>query len=347
MDAEIQGDQAVKSDLLKILNTEMKDFAAHNGVAIYKVYIALIDYLIGWTHKAAILVLITTALITLLAQAGFWRSARQISASLETLNSGSRRIGTGDFSPIEPASDIQAFDDLRTAMNDMSASLLHLRSSRDEMILQVSHKLRNRLMAIDGYAQEIAAGARSDSSGLGRSIQAESARLMDELDKLMAFTRVKDPDVLIPLEPLPLTEILQNSLDRFSAMGMKKGLSVRLTAGPSEIWVQGNEYLLEIILDNLLSNAVRHAEKEILLSIWSEDHLVRLQVMDDGSGIREEDLPHLFERFYRGTNGRFGLGLPIVLAAARKMDADLTAANRPEGGAVFTLTLKSSEGFSH
>lgn len=48
MDAEIQGDQAVKSDLLKILNTEMKDFAAHNGVAIYKVYIALIDYLIGW-----------------------------------------------------------------------------------------------------------------------------------------------------------------------------------------------------------------------------------------------------------------------------------------------------------
>ena len=71
----------------------------------------------------------------------------------------------------------------------------------------------------------------------------------------------------------------------------------------------------------------------------AEESYVQISVLDDGAGIAENDLPHLFERCYKGKGGNFGLGLSIALTAARAMGGDLTAANRPEGGAVFTLTL--------
>lgn len=74
----------------------------------------------------------------------------------------------------------------------------------------------------------------------------------------------------------------------------------------------------------------------------SSQEQVLIQVLDDGDGIQEQDLPHLFERCYKGKGGNFGIGLTIAKTAAEYMQGSLTAANRPEGGAVFTLQLKQA-----
>lgn len=73
--------------------------------------------------------------------------------------------------------------------------------------------------------------------------------------------------------------------------------------------------------------------------------MVTVRVADDGPGIREEDLPHLFERFYKGKDGHFGLGLPIAHDAAERLGLGgrLTAANGPDGGAEFTVELKKAK----
>ena len=98
--------------------------------------------------------------------------------------------------------------------------------------------------------------------------------------------------------------------------------------------------LLERALDNLLTNAIRYARTSVRVEARETGEGFALAVADDGDGISPRDLPHLFERCHKGKGGQFGLGLTIARAAAQAMGGTLTAGNTPEGGAVFTLTLR-------
>lgn len=96
--------------------------------------------------------------------------------------------------------------------------------------------------------------------------------------------------------------------------------------------------LTEVVI-GLLTNAIRYAKTAVTISVKAEGKQAAISVSDDGDGIDEEDLPHLFERCYKGRGGNFGIGLAIAHSAAEKMGGRLEAANRQEEGVVFTLTL--------
>lgn len=104
----------------------------------------------------------------------------------------------------------------------------------------------------------------------------------------------------------------------------------------------GEEELLGKVLENLLTNAIRYARTAVTVSVRVQADRVAISVSDDGGGIDGQDLPHLFERCYKGRGGHFGIGLAIAHTAAEQMQGQLTAANRQEGGAVFTLTLPAA-----
>ena len=103
--------------------------------------------------------------------------------------------------------------------------------------------------------------------------------------------------------------------------------------------VRGQAMLLDQILDNLLSNAIRYAATSVVIRVRHKNQKVQISVLDDGPGIDPKDLPHIFERCYKGKGGKFGIGLAIVKTAAAKMNGNVTAANRKTSGAVFTLYL--------
>ena len=203
----------------------------------------------------------------------------------------------------------------------------------------VTHKLLTRITAISGYAQGLEYGITAPEKA-GSMIQKECEALTEEIDKLNSAAQLDYQQTPAEPEPVPLIEVLENCIDRFSEAGARKRISLKLTKSMDEVRVLGNEDYLEDILDNLLSNAIRYAKSEILISVSSQGERILLTVADDGDGIREEDLPHIFDRFYKGPGGNFGLGLAIAREAAEQMNGTLTAANRPEGGAVFTLDLE-------
>ena len=91
---------------------------------------------------------------------------------------------------------------------------------------------------------------------------------------------------------------------------------------------------------NLMTNAIRYAMTTVTIEVTEEKNKVIISVSDDGKGIAPKDLPHLFERCYKGEGGHFGLGLSIASTAAAAMGGELTAANRQDGGAIFTLILQ-------
>ena len=210
--------------------------------------------------------------------------------------------------------------------------------SRD-YLTQIFHQLRNRLIVISGYASELTGSTDSYSKKAGERILLESTALTEGIEQLITLSRVNSEALTIVFEAVPVIDLIENCMDRYDASGASRGISVELDDDAPDIYVLGTEDLLEDILDNLLSNAIRYCKEKIRISVQSEDEIVTVQVADDGPGIREEDLPHLFELFYKGKDGNFGLGLPIARSAAEKMGGTLTAANGPEGGAVFTLKL--------
>ncbi len=92
-------------------------------------------------------------------------------------------------------------------------------------------------------------------------------------------------------------------------------------------------------MDNLLTNTIRYAKETVTIEIIPKEDKIYISVSDDGEGIDEKDLPHLFERCYKGKDGHFGLGLSIAHTAVSAMNGKLIAENNPTGGAVFTVIL--------
>lgn len=214
-----------------------------------------------------------------------------------------------------------------------------MRDDRDPLFSYAAHRLLTRITAISGYAQGLECGITTPEKAASM-IQKECKSLTEEIHELISFAQLDYNKTPAKPVAVPLIEILENCIDRFSGEGIKKGLSLELTKHKRELWVSGNEDLLEDILDNLLSNAIRYAKSGIFITVRAEGDRAVLNIADDGDGIREEDLPHIFDRFYKGPGGNFGLGLSIARESAERMGGTLIAANRSEGGAIFTLELK-------
>lgn len=292
-----------------------------------------------WIEQATILVLTIASLLAVLVFAVLWTATQSITRPLYRLCQEAERIGSGSFAEIEPAFSLDELEDLRLAMNRMSAQLLRADQSQKNFFQNVSHELRNPLMSISGYAQGIEQGVFPQPEAAAHTILTESLRLTDVVNRLLTLSRLESDQQNVDLGPLNATEVIEDCLDRLNGLAVQRGIVLRFTPADQDIFVYGNEELLSKVLENLLTNAIRYAKTTVTITVSAVQKHVIFSVSDDGEGIAEKDLPHLFERCYKGKDGNFGIGLAIAHFAAEKMDGRLTAENQVEGGAIFTLTL--------
>jgi signal transduction histidine kinase len=125
-----------------------------------------------------------------------------------------------------------------------------------------------------------------------------------------------------------------------AAARQQRRLTLRLPEnGP--VILADDELLYQAVM-NVVSNCLRYAKEEVVVSLSASDQQAVLHIADDGDGIPEADLPHLFERFYKGKNGNFGLGLAIAYSAVAALGGCIAAGN--DGGAVFTISLPLYQG---
>jgi two-component system sensor histidine kinase MprB len=142
------------------------------------------------------------------------------------------------------------------------------------------------------------------------------------------------------VEDTRLDRLVEAALDR----ARRNAPDMEFTADLKPVAVNGNPERLNRAINNLLDNASRHTEPGTPVDVTVDEHGVT--VRDHGAGISEQDLPHVFDRFYRGENSRArqgsGLGLAIVRQVAEQHGGTITAGNAADGGAVFTLSLPGS-----
>ncbi len=298
------------------------------------------------------------ALLALLA-AGAWLLLRRGLRPLETMASSARSISAGNLSErVSPSEGRSEVGQLGLALNTMLGELESAFAERDrteqrlrQFLADASHELRTPLTSIQGFAELFRMGQAGeprpaaepgvDLSVIMRRIEEESARMKTLVEDLLLLARL---DQTRPVERAPVDLAVLAADACNDAVAAAPDRPVALDA-PEPVVVLGDRDHLRQAIANLVANAVRHtpAGTPIEVSARLVDGAAGIAVRDHGAGLDDEALAHVFDRFWQGDAARAGagagLGLAIVAGIAAEHGGTATAANAPDGGALFTLRL--------
>ncbi|MFI5587691.1 sensor histidine kinase [Amycolatopsis sp. NPDC051758] len=231
---------------------------------------------------------------------------------------------------------------LGTAFNAMSASRERLEETRKAMVSDIAHELRTPLSNIRGWLEATQDGVSTLDDELIDSLLEEAVHLQHIVDDLQDLALADAGALRLHPEPVDAAHLLA----QVAAAHRPAGVSLSVET-PAALEVTADPVRLRQAVGNLVSNAVRHTPEggSVLLRGRREGDDVVIEVADTGAGISAEDLPHVFDRFWRadkartrGTGGS-GLGLAIVRKLAEAHGGTATAASVPGQGATFTLRL--------
>lgn len=221
---------------------------------------------------------------------------------------------------------------------------------RREMVSNVSHDLRTPLAALQGYLETLlikeATLTPAQQREYVQSALRHSERLAMLIEDLFEMARLDSREVQVNAEPFSLAELVQDVVQQHGLEAQKNGL--RLEAGDGETlpFVHADIGLIQRVLDNLIENAMRYTPPggAITLTLTQEGDGIRVLVRDTGSGIRPEDLPHIFERFYRVPKqpdkpGCAGLGLAIAKRILELHGTTIHVESVPDQGTTFSFSL--------
>ena len=203
-----------------------------------------------------------------------------------------------------------------------------------------SHELKTPLMAIQGYAEGIQAGVM-DTGGAADVILEESDRMTELVEELLDISKIDMGRQRPTLSETDIRELLYDSIRAVEPTVVSSGITIVPDFPEEPVMVSCDDTQLRRAVTNILSNGVRYARSELRLTCRADKRHVTIRIQDDGDGIAEEDLPHIFDRFYMGRSGKSGIGLALTKEIVHLHKGTIRAYNG-ETGAVFEITLPVS-----
>ncbi len=226
--------------------------------------------------------------------------------------------------------------------------LRRLEKVRRDFVANVSHELRTPLASLKLLAETIASGGADDPAILEdymERIEVEVDRLAQMVDELGELSLIETGQVALDSEPVNIEALVTRSIERLEAQAVRAGISLELSIAPDLPQPPADERRLEQVLVNLLHNAIKFTPSggRVSVSAASDDHDVRVTVTDTGIGIAEDDLPRIFERFYKADKSRSSRGTGLGLAIARHVieahGGTIRADSREGSGSMFMFSL--------
>ena len=203
-----------------------------------------------------------------------------------------------------------------------------------------SHELKTPLMAIQGYAEGIQAGVM-DTGSAAEVILAESDRMTELVDELLDISKIDMGRQQLALSEMDVRELLYDSIRAVEPTAAAGGITITPDFPETPIMVSCDDTRLRRAVTNILSNGVRYARSELRLTCRADRRQVTIRIQDDGDGIAEEDLPHIFDRFYMGRSGKSGIGLALTQEIIHLHKGTIRARNG-DTGAVFEISIPVS-----
>jgi PAS domain S-box-containing protein len=240
-------------------------------------------------------------------------------------------------------------------LSEANERLRELDRLKDRFVSNVSHELRTPLANIKLYAGLLKRGKPEKFHQYLETLKRETLRLEKLIEDLLELSRLNAGTVMITLSPIDVNQLIESLIADRASLIADRSLSLNIDLGSDLPSALGDPWRLEQVLSNLLANAMNYTPKGGTIAVRTrrnEDdrqEWVTFTVEDTGLGITADELPHVFERFYRGTAGRqsgapgSGLGLAICKEIINRLGGRITVESEPGHGTTFTVWLKTCD----
>jgi signal transduction histidine kinase len=276
----------------------------------------------------------------------FARAARKHRERLLAIADVAGRIGDGDLAARLNQRGSDELAHVAASVDGLAGRLAQLEDVRRRAIARVSHDLRSPLTVIKTYAHALRTGV-SGPAQLDRLavIDDEVDRVSDLVDDLLAFARLRASAVLVSPRPVDLAALVGSVVERRRDLARDRGVELRCVVPDAPVLRMLDAGRIGQVVANLIENALVHAgARAVEITVERAGAEDRIVVRDDGRGLRDDELPYLFEPFYQGreSGAGGGLGLAIARELAGAHGGSVTATSDPGGGARFTVVLPLS-----
>ena len=275
----------------------------------------------------------------------YWVSKR-ITQRLAEIEQILQKFATGQLDARLPPSDIPELNRLSNSFNRMAASLEGVEQRRRELVSDLTHELRTPLTVMRGYLEELANSELEPSPEIYQRLARETKRLERLVNDLQELSKAEAGYLPINLQPVNLRFLLESLVEKFADQILEEGPLLRLECPPQLPLVIADLDRTEQILVNLIGNAVRYTPTgSITIHSKTEPGKLWIEVKDTGIGISPEDLPHVFERFFRADRSRSshsggtGIGLAISRHLVELQGGQITVSSQVGKGSTFRFFL--------
>ena len=270
----------------------------------------------------------------------------EVLSPLRILTRATEQIARGDLTQRVKLKARDEFGQLGDSFNRMIKNLRHSEEIRQSMTADIAHELRTPVTIIQGNLEAILDEIYEPTTDTIAPIYEETLRLGQLIDDLRDISLAEAKELQLNIEPIEVVSSIKQLVETISA-SLDQGPQIRIEANSTIPQVPVDLKRFRQVLVNLLTNALRFTPQQgtIHVQVLRKDREVEVRVADGGPGISPVEIPHLFERFYRGDQARSrgqggsGLGLAISKQLVEAHGGRIWAENDPSGGAIFVIRL--------
>ena len=275
--------------------------------------------------------------------------SRRVLRPIDTLTAAAQRLGRGDLTGRVPVRGNDELAELARSFNRMADSLQRGEERQRRLVADVAHELRTPLANLRGYLEALSDGVITPDQDLFASLHEEAVLQQRIVDDLQDLALAEAGNLAYHRVTVDLAELLETCRTAHHARAESAGVSLRVAAEP--VAVHADPDRLRQVVGNLVTNALRAtaAGGSVRLVASRTDTQAIVQVVDTGSGIAADALPHVFDRFWRADaargrrTGGSGLGLAIARQIVTDHQGTITVASEVGVGTTFTITLPRAD----
>ena len=272
---------------------------------------------------------------------------RQITRPVRALISGARHLTKGELSYRVKVKSRDEIGELADSFNIMASSLEKGEQSRRQLTADIAHELRTPLTVIEGTVDGIIDGVFQPDTEHLRSIKEQTALLTHLISDLRDISLAESGQLKLNLTSTDMVELVRRVVSNYEINAREKNIRIKLEEEPQISEIEADTVRMEQVISNLLVNAIRHTPSSgsISVTIKNDEGGLAISVADTGEGIAQDDLPHVFERFYRSGSSRSrkeggtGLGLAIVKQMVEAHGGKVWVESKKGTGSIFSILL--------
>ena len=303
---------------------------------------------VGMAYMEVILVSLIAVLISVIA---VYYTTTRLTRPFMEINEIVQKYSKGDYNVRIPISSIEEATQLAISFNTMADQLKDLEATRRSFVANVSHELRSPLTSMKGFLEAMQDGTIGPDEyekyiGI---VLSETKRMAVMVNDLLDLARIESGKTALKLEIFDINELIRRTLITFEARIYEHHMEVDVKFAQEQYYVEADSAQISQVLRNIIDNAIKYSpdDSKLRIATYAMKREIYVSIQDSGQGIPEQDIPHVFDRFYKvekahtpSKQSGTGLGLSIVKRIIDQHNQTITLKSAKGKGSTFTFTLK-------